>query len=784
VLALALGIGATTAIFSFVSVIVLRPLPFPELGRIVQVWETLPRAGSSRYLASPGNFADWSEHDRVFSEAAAYRRWNANLTGRGEPERVRGFQVMPSFFPLLGLTPLHGRVFSSQESQPGREQVAILSFGFWQRSLAANPGAVGQTLELNGRKFTVVGIMPVEFDFPLGTDLWVPLALSPQQWQNRSSHSLRVLARLGPSVSLTEAQAALDTLAGRQAQLYPRTNQGRGVRLVSLLKEVNFGSRRFLLYLLGAAGFLLLLACANVANLQLARATARQKEIAVRVALGASRTRVVRLLLTESLLLSLLGAALGVLLALWGIDLMKASVPLWVARYIVAGLKDVQVDGWVLGFSLLAALASAGLSGLAPALQTSKPNLTETLKDGGRGSGTDLRGGRTRALLVVSEVSLAVILLVGAGLMVRGFRGLLDVDRGFRPANLLTMRTALPETKYPEPHQRAAFYGRVLERLEALPEVEVAAAVNSLPSVGGRSTAGFHIEGMPADPEAPARADIQVITEDYFQTLAILLSQGRHFDATDDQGAPSVAIISRTMARRFWPGKDPVGQRIKLGLRDGDASWRTIVGVVGDVHRNWLLTESEPTVYLPLAQAPRLSMTLAIRTASDPTSVAAAARTQVRNLDPDQPVYDVKTMEQIIAEFTSGIRVAAALMGIFAAIAFFLCGAGIYAVVAYNVSQRTHEIGVRMALGARRAHILSLFVGQGFKLTVIGVAIGLPLAFALNRLLSSFLLEVVSIHVATFGAFTVVILGVALLASYLPARRAAQLDPMVALRYE
>ena len=530
VIALALGIGATTSIFTFVSVLVLRPFPFKDLDRTVVLWETRSSTGSQRYRVTPANFRDLTEQQRVFDELAAYRGWSAVLTGSGDPERVRGFRVSPELFSVLGMEALHGRTLRPVTDEPGRDDVVVLSFGFWQRRLGADPAVVGRTLTLNERKVTVVGVMPTAFEFPLGTDLWAPLALSPEEWGDRSAHSLRVIGRLRREVPFARAQASMSAIADRLAAEFPATNRQWDVALVPLREAVNIGSRRFLPMLLGAATFLLLLACFNVAHLQLDRASMRRREVAVRLSLGATRGRIVQLLLTESMLLSLVGGLLGLLLAVWGVDAMKASVPPRITRFIVAGLDEAGIDGGVLIFAFVATMLTGALSGLAPAIEASNPHLSATMAEGGRGARMGSRRRRLSSLLVVSEIALSIVLLVGAGLMVKGFRHLLSVDRGFNDEKLLTFRISLQGSRYTEGHQVTAFYDQILTRIRDVSDVASVAAVSNLPALGGTVTRDFTVEGRDTQAGDHAdRVDMQVVSPDYFATLQIPLREGEQF---------------------------------------------------------------------------------------------------------------------------------------------------------------------------------------------------------------------------------------------------------------
>jgi len=784
VITLALGIGANTTIFSTVNAMLLRPFPFPKLDRIVTIWETVPKQNVDRLSAAPANFRDWSEQSKGFERLAAVQSWDANLTGGNVAEHVEGFRVTSEFFTLLGM-PMHlGRSIGSADFQPGAAPVVVVDYGFWQQHLGSDPMIVGKELLLNGEKFTVAGITSQDFDFPPGAKIWTPLNLNDTQKADRENHSLIVHGRLEDGVSISQAQANLQGIAARLAQRYPSTNTGHEVSVKNTVEDMAYGSRQFVLVLMGAAAFVLLLCCANVANLQLARAFARQKEIALRTALGATRWHIGRQLLAESVLLALLGSAGALLLARWGLAAMSRNIPPFIVEHI-AGLKHMQVDSRVFLFTLAVAIATGMITGLAPAWHLSRPNLNDTLKEGGRSS--NLSGGRyrLRTLLVISEIALSLVLLVGAGTMVKGFQAMVASNMGFDRSHVLTFRVALPQEKYGDKDRIRGYYERVLRELAALPGVESAACLTSLPSGWSWNWVEFAAEGKPpAVPgEAPA-AISQVVSPGFFSALRVPLRRGRLLSEQDGRDAPPVAVVSEEMAHQNWPGQDPLGKHIRMGRPAAAEPWRTIVGIVGDVRPNPIDHSPAPTVYLPLAQEPELSSAFVVRTSGDPLALAGAVNSQMRAVDPDQPSYDVRSLEQVLSDSLSGIEQSARMMLVFGFTALALAGAGIFAVMAYSVTQRTHEIGVRMALGARRIDVLRLVVGFALKMAAVGLAIGLSLAGLLTHALSSALFGVVQTDIATSAILTCLLAAVAATAAYIPARRAAHIDPMVALRYE
>ncbi|HSO75179.1 MAG TPA: ABC transporter permease [Blastocatellia bacterium] len=783
IVTLALGIGANTAIFSVVNAVLLRPLPYEDSNRLVWFWENQPdfRHGN----LSPADFLDYQAQSRAFEQIASYRRMDFTLTGDRQPEQISGLIVSANYFSLLGIQPELGRVFQPEDGRAGATRVAVVSHGFWQRRFAGEPNLIGKALTLSGQAVTIVGIAPPG----LKTDrveLWLnPRNVVPDMLLTttrdpatmRGAHYLHAIGRLNPGVALTQAQEEINALSARLQEQYPATNAGHTIELVSLLDKTVGKLRPALLVLLGAVGLVLLIACANVANLMLARATARHKEIALRRALGASRWRVIRQLLTESLTLAALGGACGCLLAVWGVDLLVATSPESIPR-----LHEIEVDRQVLGFTLLISLATGIIFGLAPALIASGTDLNEALKEGGRSATAGSSRGRMRGALVVGEVALALLVLVGAGLLVRSFVRLHAVDPGFQPANLLTMRLFLTDAKYATNEPRLSFMKELTARLEALPGVQGVGISDDLPIEGTDSTMDLTIEGREPAPGERLMSGVHVVNPRYFEAMGIPLLEGRVFTERDTLEAPTVLVVNETMSRRLWPGQEAVGKRVKLG--DPNGEWVQIVGVVRDVKHNGLSAEPAMDAYASHLQVPWPWMTIALRSNLDPTSLEAAVRREVQAIDPNKAVASVKTMDQLIRESVGDRRLSLVLFGLFAVVALLLAAVGIYGVMAYGVTQRTHEIGLRVALGAQPRDVVKLVVGRGMTLALTGVALGVGAAFGLTRLMASLLFEVSTTDSATFLVIALVLAGVALLACYVPARRATKVDPMVALRHE
>ncbi|HEX8179602.1 MAG TPA: ABC transporter permease [Pyrinomonadaceae bacterium] len=781
VLALALGVGATTAIFSVMNAVLWRPLPFREPDRLVMIWMDNRRFGMHEDIHSYPNYEDYRNQNTTFAQLAAYTTQGFNLTGVGEPERVIGAATTATFFEVMGTPPALGNPFTQEAEQPGRDTVVLISHGLWQRRFGGDPQVIGQNISLNGATRTVVGVMPPDFAFPgKEIDLWVPLAAPPDAKQARSAFWLSIIGRLKPGVTFEQARTELGGIWARLEQQYPDLG-GYGVNPVPLHTQIVGNVRPALFVLLGAVGFVLLIACANVANLLLARATARGREIAIRAALGAGRGRIVRQLLTESVLLALAGGVAGALLAMWGLGALKALAPADTPR-----LEQIGVDARVFAFALGLSCVTALVFGLAPALQASKPDLNETLKEGGRSDTTGGRGRRLRDLLVVSEIALTLVLLVGAGLLLKSFVRLQEFKLGYRPEGLLTASVSLPRAKYSERAKRVAFYEQLMERLRNSPGVEGVAAVGTILLSNTPNSTIITIEGRP-NPRAAERTEVpfDATTPDFFKVMGTPLLRGRFFDARDRDGATPVAIVNETFARKFFPNEDPLGHRYLYGDPGGeDSQWLTIVGVVADMKRTDFNAEVRPETFFPHAQGGAGSMMLVVRTAGDPAALANLVRTQVRALDPDQPVYAVRTMDEQLSERRAQRRFNMLLLGLFAGLALALAAVGLYGVMAYTVTQRTHELAVRMALGARAADVFRLVVGRGMLLAAVGIAVGFAASLALTRLMTGLLFSVSATDPATYAAVSFLLASVALAGCLVPARRATKVDPMVALRYE
>ena len=774
--ALALGIGANTAIFSLVNAVVIRPLPFPDPDRLVWVYGNI-RNGGSRASVSPPDFLDYRSQNKTFEQFAASgtQPLSVNLTGSGEPERLFASAVTGNYFDTFGITPAIGRTFTIDNEKPGSDQVTVLSHAFWQKRFGGDTDIVGKTITLDSKSYQILGVMPAGVSFPQSAELWIPMSFDGDpDMKVRKAHFLRPIGRLKPGVTLTQAQADTDMIAGRLEQQFPESNTGWNLRLLSLREQLVGGTRTMLFVLFGAVGFVLLIACANVANLLLVRAAARQKEIALRTALGASRLRIIRQMLTESLLLSILGGALGALLAVWGVQLLVTlsadSLPPTV---------NVTIDPNVLAFTFVISILTGLLFGLAPAFRTAKVNLIDSLKDGARGAEGTLRN-RTRSLLVVFESAIAVVLLIGAGLLVRSLIALQRVDPGFDSNNVLTLRIDLPRQKYAGEGKPAKFFEELETRISSIPGVQTVGLITELPMSGQLNDLPFTVEGRPpVTVDQAFDADFRLVNQHYFNALHIPLLRGRNFTEQEVREGKPVTLVSQQLVDTVFPNEDPMGKRLISAI--GGTAFE-IIGVVGDIRHRSLQRPPFAAMYFPTLNSNR--MNLVVRTQNDPLSIVGAVRQQVQALDRDQPISAVKRMSDWVDSSVSSQRYSTTLLAAFAVLAMILAATGIYGVMSYTAAQRTHEIGVRMALGARRFDVLKLVVRQGMLLTLVGVILGLTGAFALTRVMQSLLFGVTAKDPFTFAVVAALLSAVAFIACLVPALRATRVDPLIALRYE
>jgi putative ABC transport system permease protein len=791
VVTMALGIGATSAIFSVADAILWKSLPLPDAGRVVMLFERRVEMQSGWIPVSPGNFVDWKQQSRSYEHVAAYQYSTTNLTGAdgypGEPARLETCLTGADFFEALGVRPALGRVFTLAETQPGADRAVILNHKYWVRRFAGDPAVVGKRVQIDGRSVSVVGVMPPSFDFPPAMDIWMPLALPPPVWHLRPAPILFSVARLRPGVTFDQARTELDGISRHLETQFPQSNRGWR-SLVMPVREFVMGGllARYTWLLVGVTGFVLLIACANVANLQLARATGRAREIAVRTALGATRWRLAKQLLAESLALSFAGGALGILFAVWGADLIRSGIS---ADFVqdIPNWKLIALDTRALAFTVAAALATGVLSGLAPAFHSVRGQaVNETLKEGARNASMGRGRLRLRNILVAADVALALVLLVGAGLMIKGLSRLVVREQNLRPGTLLTMRMNLPEAKYSDARKVREFYDQLLSRVESLPGVVSAAVASALPHSGlNQAIRAFSTEThRPADIGEDNRCQYQLVSPAYFKTLGISLRAGREFTEADAANAPIVAVISERMARRFWSGGDAVGKRVTVGHEGDFGPWMTIVGVAADVVQSSFDREPRFVIYVPFAQDPTPGMHLAVRAHADPAALVHAVESEVRHLDRELPVYQVETLSQLLNDEVTGFRYIALLMTFFGALALVLASVGVYGVMSYAVSERTQEIGVRIALGARKRDVLALVFRRAMGIALAGVAVGVAAALALARVLAGLVFGVSATDAATFAGVALLLAAVALMASYIPARRATKVDPITALRYE
>jgi putative ABC transport system permease protein len=784
VLALALGIGANTAIFSVAIAILQKPVSFPQLDRLVTISLVPPQASYEFQGVSPADYLDWKRQSQSFESMTSMEGVELNLTGKGDPEKIHGNRIPANFFEVLGIGPVMGRGFLPEEERPGREQEVILRNGLWQRRFGSDPNILGQTISLSGQSYTVVGVMGPDLNFPAQSQVFLPLALDDATKAIRTDRLLEAIARLRPGVSVRDAQAEMFTIAGRLQQQFPDAEKGWSVRVVPMTVWVSGElAGEYCRVLIGAAILVLLIACANVANLLFARSASRIREMAVRQALGASRVRIIRQLLTESLLLATAGACLGLLLGLWGIDAIRHYMPPEVERFLPYW-RHVRLETDVFWYSVALAFMAGIASGLAPAFQSSHFDVYEDLKEGGRSSSAGQSRQRLRSIFVVAEVSLSLILLVGAGLLTKGVRALLTVNPNLNPASALTMRVNLPDSKYHTPQQVAGFYDRALDGLKSLPGVQSAIVAASVPSSGEQDGENISIQGHQKQPGEDDTVNINPVSPNYFHGMNIPLRQGRLLSAFDGPDQPLVAVISQDFATRFFGRENPLGKFIKVRAEDSKSPWSQVVGVVGDVHYEPYDREEMPTVYLSYQQSPTALVFLVIRTDADPASYAAAARSQITRIDPEQPVFDLISLQKVIDNHLLGLAYVATMMVAMGVIALLLASIGVYGVMAYAVTERTHEIGVRLALGAQPRDVLQIVLLRGLILTFVGLLIGLPIAFGVAQLLSSIIYGVSAADLVTFGGIGALMCVITFLACYIPARRATQVDPMIALRHE
>ncbi|HVF72955.1 MAG TPA: ABC transporter permease [Chthoniobacterales bacterium] len=782
VFALALGIGANSAIFSVVNALLLRPLPYKNPSQLVVIWENAAHLGFPKNTPSPANFLDWQRQGTVFEGMGAFAERSFNLTGVGEPERLDGRRVSANLFDLLGVKPILGRTFVPEEDKPGTK-VALLNESLWKRRFGSDPGVVGRALALNGESYTVIGVLPSSVRLPAfgnwRDQVWVPLAFPADEAAARGNHFLEVIARMKPGVSLEQARAEMQTIAARLAQQYPEDNTRIGSVVNPLHEEIVGNMKPALLILLGAVAFVLLIACANVANLLLARAAARHKEIALRLALGADRRRLTKQLLVESVMLSLLGSAVGLALAYAGLRVLTRFIPADVAH-----AELITIDGKVMLFTLIVAVVTGLVFGLAPASQATHFNINDTLKEGGRDSGAGPRGKRLRSALVIAEVAVSFILLIGAGLLINSFMHLRNLDPGFRADHLLALNVDLSETKYPDTPRRVAFFDEVVRRIQALPGVRSVAVAGNLPFTYNGDSMPIGVEGVP-DPPPDQHPDVvfRAVGPGYFSTMGIPLVRGRDFTEQDKLETDLTVVVSEKTAKFYWPNSDPIGKRIKNGSTTSEAPWRTVIGVVKDVRQNDFVAEPKMQMYFTYRQLRSLMPNaLIVRTAVEPLSLATSVRNAIWAVDKDQTVANVTSMEKIVASAVARQRFSMLLLAIFAGVALVLAAVGIYGVMSYSVAQQTREIGIRMALGAQRGDVLRMTVQQGLKLVGFGLVIGLVAAFILTRVMASLLFGISATDPITFLSISLVLVAVALLANLIPALRATKVDPMIALR--
>jgi putative ABC transport system permease protein len=793
IIALALGIGANAAIFSMAEAFLLHPVPFENADRYIALLDKHAQSdnggfGSVDFVGiAPATYFDWKKQAKSFDQITAYQWDEANLTGDNEPQKVQAFHVPANFFETIGVQPAMGRAFLTEEEEVGKDQSIILGHALWEQRFASDPNILNKNIKVDGKSYTVVGVMKKGFDYPMPAEVWLPMSFTTKERGRRDNRWLYPVGRLAPGVSFEQATAEMQAISQQQADAYPDTN--RGFRIAPTLLRNYMTSdltKQYMILLMGAVGFVLLIACANVANVQFARVTGRVGEFAIRSAMGGSRWQIVRQLLVESILLSLGGAILGLFFAQWNLDMILAHMPADVAKF-VAGWKTIRLDANAFLFAIGISVSSGILSGIAPSLIGSQTNVAGTLKEGGRGTSIGRGRHRMRAALVIGEVTLALVLLVGSGLLVRSFQALLNINEGYTPSTMLTMNMSLPQTQYATEAQRLAFHEQVRERVSEIPGIQEAALVTHLPySDGGYiDPQGFSVEGRPFTQRNDTRdAIVETASTSYFHMMNLGLRDGRYLLDSDGATSPKVAVVSASLVRKYFNGENPIGHKIKVGKDDSDAPWLTVVGVVGDLHYSWISREDVPTIYRPVRQSPPSFTTLVLRTNGDPLKFVSTVRTQIAAIDPNLPMYNIKSMEKVITEAIVGIAYVAVMMTVLGVIALLLACVGIFGVMSYSVSERTHEIGIRMSQGAQTKDILALVLGGGMRMTLLGLVIGLPISYGLAKTMAGLLFNVKASDPFAFLVLPLILAAVAAFACYLPARRAATLDPLRALRHD
>jgi putative ABC transport system permease protein len=784
VIALALGIGANTAVFSVAIAFLRKPVALPNLDRLVVMMSLPPGETLNISSVSTADYLDWRTQSRSYEEIAAWKYNDVNLTGTGEPEKLVGVFVSANFFDTLGVQPTIGRPFRTEEEQPGHNQEVILSNGLWQRRFASDPAIIGKTMQIDGKKCDIVGVTSRELTFPVGAEIWLPLALKPEEQINRSDRTLFPIVRMKPGISVKDVRAEMATIEGRIGRQFPQTDANWTVKVLPVGVFVSGEqTNQYCLLLIGAVIFVMLIACANVANLLLARAASRSKEIAVRQALGAGRVRIVRQLLTESLLLAIVSAGCGLVLGQIGIGLLRHYMPPDVEKYLPMW-KHVRLETDVFWYTVAVALLAGIVSGIAPAFQTSRSDIHDALKEGGRGNSEGRDRQRLRTVFVVAEVALSLILLVGAGLMSKGVRSLLVINQDLQPQTILTMHVSLPEAKYKTPTQQAAFFDQALQRLKTIPGVKAAMVATEVPYGNEEVDNAVSIQNRPVRPGEFRNANIENVNADYFRAMRIPLRSGRLLEESDSQDQPPVVVVSQSFARRFFPGEDAIGKFIKAGGDDAKSPWAKIVGVVGDIKYGVFETQTAPPIYFPYRQAPQAFTYLALKTEHDPTAFVTAVRSEVGTIDPDLPVSEFFTLEKVFSDQVLGLSYVAVMLTVMGVIALVLAAVGVYGVMAYSVAERTQEIGVRVAMGAQPRDVLRLIMSRGVLITSVGLLIGLPLAWGLAQLMASLIYGVSAADVTTFVVITLLMGAITLVACYVPTRKAMSVDPIIALRYE